>query len=158
MVLSVPVALVMNMTYCRFLAKVARRLDRVPVCGDRRVRYQRLLSRIVRWFVRLRRSLYSVSLMVLGLFFAELVLLAKLGPVHSRAVVGPGFFVAHSVVFFLGPPALANALILGGCCPLVARWYVAGAICTIYALFLYLMGIGVGEALYGIDGRGGPYS
>ena len=77
----------------------------------------------------------AVSLILLGFFLAELVVVAALGAVRSRAVVGPGFDVDHSVFIVLGTPALANALILGGRGPLVARWYVAAAIGTIFALF-----------------------
>ena len=103
-----------SMVYCALLAKVVRRLDRV------------------------RRFLLRVSLIVLGSFVVDLVLLSKLDTVRSRAVVGPGFYVAHTVFFFLGTPALANALILGRRCSLVAWWYVAGAVCTIFAIFLIL--------------------
>jgi hypothetical protein len=133
-ILSVPVAFMTSMVYCALLAKVVRRLDRV------------------------RRFLLRVSLIVLGSFVVELVLLSKLGTVRSRAVVGPGFYVAHTVFFFLGTPALANALILGRRCSLVAWWYVAGAVRTIFAIFLILLQYSVSEALYGVDGAGGPYS
>jgi hypothetical protein len=133
-VLSVPVAVVMSMGYCAILAKVVRKLDGV------------------------RRPLYSASLVLLGLFLVELVLLVMLGAVRSRAIVGPGFYVAHVVFFFLGTPALANALILGGRGSLVSRWCVAGAICTIFAVMLVLLQYHVSEALYGLNGTDGPYS
>lgn len=53
-----------------------------------------------------------VSYSVLALFGAELVLLATLGAIGSRAIVGPGFSVAHMIVFFLATPALANIILL----------------------------------------------
>ena len=63
----------------------------------------------------------------------------RLGVVQSRAVVGSGFHVAFSLLFFLGTPALANILVLHKNGPFVARWYFAGAICTIFAFYLVLL-------------------
>jgi hypothetical protein len=53
---------------------------------------------------------------------------------------------------------LANVLLLGKPKPLLARWYVAGLACTLFAFSLVLLQYGVSEALYGIDGTQGPYS
>lgn len=133
-IFSIPVALVLSMAYCTFLAKVVRGLNRV------------------------RRLLYIVSIILMGLFLVELVLLFSLGAVRSRAVVGTGFYVAHVVFFLLGTPAMANALMLGGRRPLVTNLYIAVAICTIFSLCLVLLQYSVSEALYGLDGTDGPFS
>jgi hypothetical protein len=37
------------------------------------------------------------------------------------------------------------------------EWYVAGALCTVFAFFLVLLQYTVSESLYGIDGDNGPY-
>lgn len=115
---SIPVAFVMSMVYCAILTHAVRRRE------------------------QLRRWLYAVSIVLLLGFLGEVLLLAALGAVGSRAFVGPAFYVAHSVFFFLGAPALANVLLLRKRGPIVRRWYLAGAFCTIFA--------------YGIDGTNAP--
>ena len=133
-VLSIPVAFVMSMAYCAVLAHA------------------------IRWVEGLRRWLYAVSLVVLAGFLCEVVLLATLGAIGSRAVVGPAFYLAHVVFFLLGTPALANVLLLRKRGPVVRRWYLAGVLCTAFAFCLVLLQYGVSEALYGVDGTNGPYS
>ena len=128
---SIPVALGMSMVYCDVVAKVLRN------------------------FARLYAFLYVPSLIALGVFVIEVVLLVSLGAVTSRAIVGPAFYVVHLLIFFLGPPALANVLVLR---PVFCKWYVAGLVCTVFAVFLVLLQYGVSESLYGIDGFNGPYS
>ena len=96
----------------------------------------------------MRRLLYWASFVILGLFLVEVVLLSKLGTVRSRAVIGPGFYVVHVLILFLGPPALANALVLRENGPFVTRWYFAGAICTIFAFYLVLLQYDVSESLW----------
>ncbi len=117
-VLSIPVAFVASMLYCLLLAKIVSK--------------SAMLSR---W---LRMASYAV----LGLFAVEILLLVTIAPVRARGLIGPGFYVAHLVFFFLCPPGLA----------------VAGALCTVLAFCLVLLQYGVSEALYGIDGDDGPYS
>jgi hypothetical protein len=90
-------------------------------------------------------------------FVGEVLLLATLGAVGSRAFVGPAFYVVHVVFFLLGTPALANVLLLRSPEPLLRRWYVAGILCTAFAVCLVLLQYGVSEALYGIDGTNGPF-
>ena len=131
---SIPVAFVMSMVYCAISVHAIRHVE------------------------RLRRWLYVVSIGLLVGFISEVVLLATLGAIGSRAFVGPAFYVAHSVFFFLGTPALANVLLLRKRGPVVRGWYLAGALCTLFAFCLILLQYGVSEALYGIDGTNGPYS
>jgi hypothetical protein len=106
---SIPVAFGMSMGYCSLVAKVLRSVN---------------------W---LYAFLCFPSLVVLGMFLAEMVLLASFGAINSRAFVGPAFDFAHIMIFFLGTPALANVLVLrpGSC-----KWYVAGLICTAFAFVL----------------------
>jgi hypothetical protein len=132
-VLSIPVAFVASLLYCLLLDRLVLKME-VPS----------------RW---LRRG----SLLILALFAVELILLVTLGPVRSRGLLGSGFYAAHLILFFLGPPALANLLVLrrprGG---VLAKWYVAAAACTVFAFFLVLLQYSVSEALYGIDDHDGP--
>jgi hypothetical protein len=133
-VLSIPVAFVASMLYCLFLARVLLKFERPS-------RWLRIVSRIV-----------------MALFAAELILLVTLGPVRSRGLFGPAFYVAHVIFFFLGTPALANLLVLRPRPGVLGTWYVAGAICTAFAFFLVLLQYTVSESLFGIDGENGPYS
>src|SRR5688572_9526638 len=86
--LSIPAAFVASVGYCLVLAKIIIRVD------------------------PLRRLMWGASVGVLCLFVLEIVLLATIGAVRSRASIGPVFYLAHLAVFFLGTPALANVLIL----------------------------------------------
>lgn len=104
------------------------------------------------WITRLFRP---VSYVVLGLFGFELILLIKYGAVASRGLVGPAFYAVHTVVFFLGTPALANVLLLRTS---PAKWFVVLPLCTVFALVLVLLQYDVSERLYGINGDDGPYS
>jgi hypothetical protein len=133
-VLSIPLAFVSSMLYCLFLARVLLRFERVS-------RWLRIVSRIV-----------------MASFAAEIILLVTLGPVRSRGLLGPGFYIAHVILFFLSTPALANLLVLRPRPGAVGTWYVAGTICTAFAFFLVLLQYTVSESLFGIDGENGPYS
>jgi len=133
-VFSIPVAFVMSMVYCAVLARVIRR------------------------FEALRRWLYTASVVILGGFLMEVVLLSTLGAVRSRGIIGPAFYLAHVIFFFLGTPALANVLLLRKRAAVVRRWYLAAILCTGFAFCLVLLQYGVSEALYGVDGTNGPYS
>jgi hypothetical protein len=125
--LSVPVAFLANLGYCFFLSRVVVRVE------------------------TLRRLMWRVSTGVLVAFAIELALLLTLGSVRASEVLGPGFYVGHVLLFFLGPPALANVLVLyKGPQPPVA-WYAAVPFCTIFAFVLVLLQYSVSEALYGIE-------
>ena len=131
---SVPVALTCCMLYCLLVVKVISKLR------------------------QLGYVLKLVSIMVLAAFIVEIVFLITIGSVRSRAFFGPGFYVTHIILFFLGPPALANVLLLRAGPRMGRQWYTAGFLCTAFAFILVLLQYTVSESLYGIDGEGGPYS
>jgi len=133
-ILSIPVAFVASAVYCFLLARVVLRLE------------------------TLRRVMWLVSVGVLIAFGVEVALLFTLGAVRARGSLGPGFYVGHVMVFFLGPPALANVLVLRRRSTRAVRWYLAVPFCTVFAFVLVLLQYGVSEALYGIDGDNGPFS
>jgi len=128
--LSIPAALVVSMLYCRFVAKVVSRSDRA-----------------IAWF-------RIASWIVLALLAAEATLVASIGSVQSRAVLGPGFYVTHVALFFLSTPALANLLVLR----YRKRWYFVPFACAGLAFFLVLFQYSVSESLYGVNGNDGPFS
>jgi hypothetical protein len=88
----------------------------------------------------------------------EVLLLTTLGAVHCRRLLGPAFYAAHSIIFVLGTPALANVLVLPRKIPFLSHWCVAGVLCGFIFTFLVIMQYGVFEALYGVNGIDGPYS
>ena len=133
-VLSVPIAFACCMAYCLLLAKVISKFHR--------------LGHVLRLF----------SILVLAVFALEIALLITIGPVRSRGFFGPGFYITHVALFFLGPPALANVLVLKTGPQIYRKWYIAGLLCTAFAFFLVLLQYTVSESLYGVDGEGGPYS
>lgn len=123
----------------------------VPIAFVFSALYCFLLERVVCRHERLSRWLRLVSGFVLGLLAVEIVLLIARGAVRSRDLLGPGFYVAHLVVFFLGTPALANLLVLRPRRGSLASWYVATVLCTVSAFFLVLLQYTVSESLFGID-------
>lgn len=131
---SIPVSFVASLVYCFLLTKFVVR--------------QQTLSRLM----------WHVSVAVLIAFGAEILLLSTLGAIRARGLLGPGFYVGHVVLFFLGTPALANVLLLRRRPKRSVPWYVAVPFCVVFALVLVLLQYAVSEALYGIDGDNGPFS
>jgi hypothetical protein len=113
-----------------------------------------LLSRIG----RLRPWLMWSSSAILALIALDIVLVATIGAVSSRQALGPSYWTLHLVGVFLGAPALANVLLIPGGRAWYHRWYLAAAICYVFGMFLVFFQVGVGDALFGPDGVGGPFS
>lgn len=130
---SIPVSFVASLVYCFVLAKFIARLK------------------------TLSRLMWHVSVVVLLAFGGEVLLLVSLGAVRARALLGPGFYVGHLLLFLLGPPALANVLLLRKGRPRLP-WYAAVPFCVVLAFVLVLLQYSVSGALYGLDGDDGPYS
>jgi len=120
-----------------------------------------IYSIVLRWLLMrqpwVKAAVIRLSLLVLGALVIEWGLLAFLGAVRTRAVIGPAFYPLHSVVFFLSVPALASLLVTKKQEQLLGSWFVVGLLCACLALPVVLTQYVVSEALYGIDGTGGPY-
>ena len=129
----------------------------IPVAFAASVIYSMMLIFIVKRFPRLSQAFWWASVIVLAGFLVEVILLVTLGAVQSRGILGPGFYGAHTVIFFLGTPALANLLLLRRQTRLLLWSCITVVLCTTFALGLVILQYGVSEALYGIDGEG-PYS
>ena len=116
-----------------------------------------LVSRYSRRTPNLSSIFWWGSLGLLSMFAMELVWVYFAGAVSARAAVGPAFFPLHAVVTFLAAPALACFLLAG-------RWNISGwwpavaVIAWCLGIFAIFHQYNVAEALYGIDGTGGPYS
>ena len=94
---------------------------------------------------------------VLGLIALEMIMLLAIGTIHTRELGGSSYYSIHGVLFLGGVPSLANLIVLGNKDRL-DRFGYSVLLCTILAFVLVLMEYGVSEALFGIDGQGGPYS
>ncbi len=115
----------------------------------------------VRWLLRRQPWIATIlgpsSALVLVGLAVEWSLLGTIGTVRSRAVIGPLFYPLHAVLFFLSVPALANLLILKRRAQESQLWVEVAILCTLLALPVVVAQYAVFEALYGVDGNGGPY-
>lgn len=96
---------------------------------------------------------------VFGLCLLTLDLLAVgwVGAVRSRELIGPAFFPIHTFVTLVSPAFLAGSLLLGER-HFARRWIAVAGLSWMLGVFSIFYQYGVAEALYGIDGLGGPYS
>jgi hypothetical protein len=120
--------------------------------------YRFLLTLAVRRWPLIRPVFKTASYIVLTGIIAEWIFLALRGAVGTRIAVGPLYYDAHVLIFFLGTPALMNLLVLSDPPRRYARWWVSVPLCTALACVLVVQQYFVSEALYGIDGGDGPFS
>ena len=106
----------------------------------------------------LRPWLLWPSYLVVTLALIEVILVVTLGAVAARTLIGPAFWASHLIVFLFAAPALANVLIMTRNGMWFRRWYLTVAVCGVFGVFLVFFQVGVGDALYGPDGVGGPFS
>jgi glucan phosphoethanolaminetransferase (alkaline phosphatase superfamily) len=88
----------------------------------------------------------------------DVIHVVTFGAVAARTLIGPAFWGAHLIVFLFAAPALANVLIMTRKGMWFRRWYATAAVCCVFGVFLVFFQVGVGDALYGPDGVGGPFS
>ena len=100
---------------------------------------------------RLDRGLRIASYILLPLFLIELLLSFTFRAVRRRALFGPGFYVVHLLIFFAGPRAIANTLILRSGRGALSNWRAVAVLCTLIAFFLVWPQYGVSEPLFGIE-------
>ena len=116
-----------------------------------------LLAKGVRKAQRVARALWYVAVSVLWLAAVELFAVSVFGSVRVRGSVGPVFVPLHAFLTLFAAPALACALMLGR--RNIANWWPAVAVvCWFVGVAAIFYQVGVMEALYGIDGEGGPYA
>src|SRR5262245_2494858 len=130
----------------------------IPAVMLANVLYVLLVRFVFVRFQQIRRWLLWPSYVVVALAVVDVVLVATLGAVASRHLLGPACWGIDEVVVVLGAPALGNVLRFTNQGPWFRRWYGAAALCCIFGVFLVFFQVGVGDALYGPDGRGGPFS
>jgi hypothetical protein len=121
------------------------------------VTYALLVHKLVR-FRALWPWVLWPSRLVVSLLVFDLASVAAIGAVGSRRSLGPSYTVLHVLVVILGAPAVANLLLIPGSDRWYRRWYVVALCCFVLGMCLVFLQVGVGDALYGPDGVGGPYS
>ena len=128
----------------------------VPVAGFASAVYVWAVRRLVVPRSGLAGVLRALSWLPLSLTLSELIFVGAVGPVAARTIVGPAFMSIHSL-FLVTPPAFANVLLLYRRPPSWPRAALAVAVSSAIGVGLLLFNIVVSEALFGIDGSGGPF-
>jgi len=116
-----------------------------------------VLATFIRPRPTLARVIFYLAVFGLCLFALDLLAVGMLGAVRSRQLMGPAFFPLHAFVTLMSAAFLAGSLLLGQR-NFARRWLVVAAVSWILGVFSIFYQYGVAEALYGIDGEGGPYS
>jgi hypothetical protein len=132
-VLSVPAAFICSIVYSLIIGRLTRGMDRA--------------KRIVMWS----------SAIVLGVSGLEAFGVATIGAPALRESIGVSYYPLHLALFLCSVPSLANVLVLQRKATHLSRWYAIGTMCAIVGLGVVLLQYSVSEALYGVDGGGGPY-
>jgi len=111
------------------------------------------------------RIALPLSHAVLVGLFIEWGVLASIGPVAAQTHIGPAFYALHTFLFFLAIPALANILIIrreaapdhaSAARRTLSAWLIPLS-AALLAFPVVVTQYGVAEALFGIDGQGGPF-
>jgi len=95
---------------------------------------------------------------VLFLVVLDAGLVVTIGAVGARTLIGPAYWVGHLLAVLAGAPALAHVLLLPPGRFWSRRWYAAIGMCSLFGVALVFFQVGVGGALFGRDGVGGPFS
>ena len=116
---------------------------------------------LARWALRrrpgLRPWLLWPSLLALLAVVTDVLLVASMGAVGARRLLGQGYWPFHLASVALGAPALANVALSTGGQRWHKRWWTLAGACFIVGMLLVFFQVGVGDSLFGPDGVGGPY-
>ena len=130
----------------------------IPAVIAANVVYVLVVRFLIARFTTLRRWLLWPSYVVVALALLDVCLVLTLGAVATRTRIGPVFWYVHSLVFVFGAPSLVNALMLRGRGVWFRHWYATAVLSCFVGIFLIFFQVGVGDALFGPDGAGGPFS
>lgn len=132
-ILSVPGAFIASIVYSAILGKVITKLPRLI------------------YPLRVASSTILVSAVV------ETIATTTIGPIRLQEITGRVYYPFHGVIFFLTLPALATIMRLQNKFEKLTKWYSVGCICAFVGLLIVLQQYVVSEAIFGVDGVGGPY-
>ena len=114
------------------------------------------LARFIRPFAALAAWGFWIAVPLVVLFALDLTLVVTCGALGTRALVGPGFFLSHTVLSVaIGPSVACVALLSRRGHP--RRWPLVAVVCWFAGACGIFYQYDVAETLYGVDGVGGPY-
>jgi len=99
-----------------------------------------------------------MSRAVLVLVVLDVGFVVTIGAIGARTLLGPAYWVGHLLGVLAGAPALAHVLLLPPGRVWSKHWFAAIGMCFLFGVALVFLQVGVGGALYGPDGVGGPFS
>jgi len=101
--------------------------------------------------------LFWISGIILTVLILEFVGVLTVGAIKVRETIGTLYYPLHIFLFFLFWPSLANLMAIQGRMAFFSKWYIIGITCAFLGLSVTLLQYVVSEALFGVDGMGGPY-
>jgi hypothetical protein len=99
-----------------------------------------------------------ISFAIIVLFLIEVIAVASAGTIAVRETIGPMFYPVHTILFFVIVPCIVNVMRIQQRFTIITKLYVIGPLCGFLGFFIVLFQYAVFEALFGVDGMGGPYS
>ncbi len=129
----------------------------VPVSFVMSSIYALIVKKITTKWAPLIVPLFWISGIILTLLILEFVGVLTVGVIRLRETIGVLYYPLHIFLFFLFWPSLANTMGMQRRIGVLSKWYIIGLACAFLGLCVTLLQYGVSEALYGIDGVGGPY-
>ncbi len=88
---------------------------------------------------------------------AETIAVTTIGPIRLQEITERTYYPLHVVVFLLTLPALSGTMRLQNKFEKLSKWYYVGSFCAVVGLLIVLQQYVVSEAIFGVDGVGGPY-
>ncbi len=132
-ILSVPSAFIASIVFSAILGKVTHKLPDL--------------------IYPLKLGFYAVLLTAV----VEAIAITTIGPIQLQEISGKFYYPLHVLIFLLTLPALSGTMRLQKKFEKLTKWYSIGCFCAVVGLLIVLQQYVVSEAIFGVDGVGGPY-
>jgi hypothetical protein len=119
--------------------------------------YALIIKKITTKWTVLVVPIFWISGTILALLILEFFAVLTLGAIKIRETIGTLYYPLHIFLFFLFWPSLANLMGMQRRIAFLSKWYIIGITCAFLGLCVTLLQYVVSEALFGVDGMGGPY-
>ncbi len=119
--------------------------------------YAFIIKKITTKWTVLVVPIFWISGTILALLILEFFAVLTLGAIKLRETIGTLYYPLHIFLFFLFWPSLANLMGVQRRIAFLSKWYIIGITCAFLGLCVTLLQYVVSEALFGVDGMGGPY-
>jgi hypothetical protein len=129
----------------------------VPGAFIASILYSAILGKVTHKLPNLIRPLRVGSSAVLVAAVIETIATTIIGPTRLQEMTGNVYYPFHVVIFFLTLPALSGIMRLQNKYEKLTKWYSIGCFCAVVGLLIVLQQYVVSEAIFGVDGVGGPY-